>query len=82
METQHVIIALIIGLLILAVIGFAVFSKLYQADKDSDDIFNKTINENLNVKSELSHSYNSQNSLLWANIYISPKQTQSGYYQN
>jgi len=63
METQQVIVALILGLLVLAVIGFAVFSKIYEADKDSENFFNQTIKDNLGAKLKISQNH--------GNIYIS-----------
>ena len=50
MEVLEVVIALIIGLLILAVIMFISFKGFYQIDNNSTQIVNKTINENLGLK--------------------------------
>jgi hypothetical protein len=65
MEIQNLIVAFILGILVIAAVGFIAFKGLYQVDADSTALVNDTLNQNLDFDEFPSDSQ--------GKIYISPK---------
>jgi predicted PurR-regulated permease PerM len=63
METQQMVIVLVLGLLVLVAISFVVFPKITQVDDKTTDFLNDTLNQNLANKDNGGEIYD--------NIYIS-----------